>query len=144
MLDANFHSDRAALGETNDCAVRALAAVSGLTYRDAHELVAAWGRQPRKGTHQCVALFLTLGATVVQAEPHRYYEATGSFNTPTSISKGPRTIRTLARHYKTGRYLVFIRGHVFALIDGQIVGDWATTERLHRIEAVLDASKVQA
>jgi hypothetical protein len=101
-------------GENLDCSVRALAALlvdAGTDARDAYDIahaaMAAQGRKARRGAHRSLwlAAAAALGFTVTETEtPHR-------------------TIRTFTSNAPGGRYLVRVRGHVFACINGRVYDD---------------------
>jgi hypothetical protein len=112
-----------AMGEYNDCSVKAVAVVLGLSYADAHLWLDMSGRQHREGMvlSDILRAIVSYGATIKVNYPY--------WNDPTRKIKTPIT---LARYGpKNGRWLVSTRGHVFAYADGVIV-DW-TKDRLHRI-----------
>jgi hypothetical protein len=131
------------LGETNDCTVRALAAVSGLAYADAHELMAACGRKPRQGAHFLVAmdaLGYELGRNLRRVNPVRPFRPTpGRWGSNGQACNGPQsamTVRTLARHplVQSGKWFAITCNHVLAIVDGQVL-DWSEG-RLNRVTAL--------
>jgi len=110
--------------ENNDCTVKALTAATGLTYDECHHALAKQGRKPRRGCN-----FHTMGKRaakelgfLMEALDWRDYDA------KTCISA--ERDRKLAK----GRYVLQVRGHVAALVDGKVV-DWSQGRR-HRIRAV--------
>jgi hypothetical protein len=125
-----------AKGETNDCTVRALAAASGASYEEAHAALAKHGRPYRKGptatwiySHgrryiDCPALrkaALDLGCSWKVLEPTEYKAKT-------------MTTAARDRHLASGRFICMVRGHVAALVDGEVI-DW-TAGRRHQIKEV--------
>lgn len=106
--------------EHNDCAVRAVALVCDVDYRLAHKVMKNHGRKDRHRTWN----YVTQGAI----------EWFG-FDVE-RVSVRAKTTRTLGREFrnKPGKYLVFVRGHVFAVVGGR-VEDWSKG-RLHRIKKV--------
>lgn len=88
--------------EANDCAVRALANSIGLPYDAAHAELKAAGRPDRKGTpwNVCRQVYAKHGAN----------ERSFGFRRP--------TVAAIVREHQQGRYIVAVRGHVFALVDG--------------------------
>jgi hypothetical protein len=93
--------ERDVRNEANDCTVRALAAVNGMTYEEAHAAMAAAGRVARRG--------LRLDAL------RAVYAAQGGGG---YVNRGDRpTLASFMREQGPGRYVVLVKGHVFALVD---------------------------
>lgn len=110
-----------ALKETNDCTVKAISAVTGVHYVDVHAMLAKHGRPHRKG-----------------AKKHTQYNALRDLGfVLEDVKVRSKTIRTLGREfkYRPGNYLVWTRGHVLAIKDGEVL-DW-TNGRLHRVIKVV-------
>lgn len=98
---------RAEAGHTReeyDCSVRAVATAYAIDYGTAHAAFAAAGRRARRRTLHTVTskVVETLGDT-------RY----------TWLHPKP-TVRRFIEAHATGRYVVTVSGHLFALIDGVV------------------------
>lgn len=125
-----LQSESLSVKEKKDCALKAVAVVSGLDYRDVRARFIRHGRDPGKPTPQTItyAVLLELGITVV--------DVTQRFKS--------RTLRTLRREMvgREGCYLVFTYKHVLAVKDGQLC-DWATDtlKRIKRIERCVYGSR---
>ncbi len=106
------------MNEKNDCAVRAVAIITGKSYTEIHQVFARCGRRHRGRTwhHTTTLVLMHLGIKTVPV-----------------LFKG-KTIRTLARELPKGYYLVRIRNHMLAIKDGRVC-DW-TEGRLHRVKEV--------
>jgi hypothetical protein len=87
--------------ENRDCAVVSLSNACGIPYEQAHALLKAHGRQDLKATY---------GMTISAALGIRYQ----------SMSRGERrpTAARFIRENPKGRFIVFVTGHYFALVDG--------------------------
>ena len=89
--------------EANDCSVRAVQVAGSMTYEQAHALMERVGRQKGRGVpwHMIDAVArANLNATYV------------------GCSRGT-TLAAFMRAAKQGqRYMVLIKGHVFAVVDG--------------------------
>jgi hypothetical protein len=61
-------SESSAFGETNDCAVRAIAIACGLEYKDAHATAAKFGRKPHQGMrrHEVQSAILSTGKSCIR------------------------------------------------------------------------------
>lgn len=126
MTKADLDLESRRFGENHDCAVRAIAAVSGFSYADVRAYLASRGRRKGRGT-----------ANYLIAETLNLLEVKRT-ERPDLKAKG-KTVRTLARVIpKTGKFLVNTRGHILAIVDGEVL-DW-TKGRLHRVESVLEVS----
>jgi hypothetical protein len=118
--------------ERNDCSVFAVALATGTPYAHTHALFRAAGRRDRQGTyrHQQMTVVTRLGFTAVKHTPRQ----------PSGACFTPKTIGQWVNPNK--RYLAYVRGHVFAIIDGK-VQDW-TEGRQHRIKEVLEIHPINA
>lgn len=96
-------------GESNDCTVRALATVTGLPYEKAHAILANFGRQRNKGVVMAQFMHEAWRGIISGLE---------AFKVQILPYDGLTVERFLRRNPK-GRYLVSIRQHVFAVIDGK-------------------------
>lgn len=114
-----------ALNENADCAVKAVAAACGIAYSEAHEALKAAGRKDRCGTPTAMIL-----DTVVKLGFH--WRRVDSFDFINRYPGGIKNFKHVTTHHparfpkvwKDGAtYLMFTRGHVLTIIDGQ-VHDW--------------------
>lgn len=86
--------------ENRDCAVVSMSTACGIPYEQAHALLKQHGRQDLKATY---------GMTISAALGIRYQ----------SMSRVRRpTAAQFIREHKKGRFIVFVTGHYFALVDG--------------------------
>lgn len=115
-----FWSPDRAEGETNDCAVIALAIAGRMTYREAHLACAATGRKLNRGmrTLNILQSFDLSGLEVYDIP--KLWQPNGRAYTPITIGK----------RLFTGYYLVVTEEHVFAVVNG-VVEDWCHTKRFH-------------
>ena len=110
-METNFiqtDGGRSAAGyhfETDDCAVRSLAVVCGVEYRKAHNLLKRWGRRNGKPFALCAFL---CRRNVLNTENEWM---------PFGIRRGIR-VNDFLQLYPQGSYIVYVRAHVFAVIDG--------------------------
>ena len=125
-------SQQHAHGEHNDCTVKALTAATGLTYADCHAALAAQGR--KKG-HGCNWYSVgpkaakALGFDLKLIPDHQY-----SAKTMATVERD--------RFFRRGSYVAQVRGHVAAVVDGQVI-DW-TAGRRHRIKYIYQCTKLEA
>ena len=123
--------------ETNDCTVRAFAAAAQLPYEKAHAIMAKHGRKFGDGTRH---------DTQVKA----YAEAGGKLKAIFGKTNGAKfrakkaphvpheagiTLKTLLDEMPLGRFVCFMRGHAFAIIDRQLA-DGAPLPAGTRITAI--------
>lgn len=116
--------------ERNDCVVRAMAAVTDLTYAEAYAACAKAGRRTggRMRPEVWLRVFADLGYTLTDMRS----DITGA------------TIVTAMRSMwaRPGRYVVHVEGHVFAVVHGQ-AHDWADGRR-HRVKHIWQVRKTEA
>ena len=108
-------------GEANDCSIKAVAIVCGVTYEQAKAALAAAGRKDRKGayTHQIHAAVAALGKKVERA------------NIQDIIAQYPKGHRDVLKNITTHHparfnkvwsngksYLAYNGSHVTAIVDG--------------------------
>lgn len=109
-------------GEINDCVVLAIAAVTDLSYDQAHALVAEkLERKHRKGVRRLKLLDKLPSGTVLGQKtitevfvPLNRYKLYGELI--------PRKMRlgTFVKKTPAGTYLILVRGHALALKDGVV------------------------
>lgn len=85
------------VAERNDCSVRAWALARGITYAESHEAFRLAGRRTRGRTSQEVSARV-MGTREIPARPLSY-------------------VSFLAEH-PVGRYVVHLKGHAIAVVDG--------------------------
>lgn len=123
---SQLNNEAFAKGENNDCSVKAVALVTGSLYDVAHRALDAQGRSQRKGayTTQIHAAIAALGKKVVQVNPR---DIIALYPEPhRSVLKGITTHhpRRFDKVWPKGKYLLYSRRHVSAVIDG-VLHDWA-------------------
>lgn len=120
MIDQVFRRS-AELGEDNDCSVKAVALACDLPYDAAHAAFEDAGRRHGRGVNW-PQISKALKGLKVNTQPISHLrQPNGSCYTP----------KTISRLLPFGRYLVYTRNHMFALVDGEVL-DW-TKGRKHRI-----------
>lgn len=116
-------------GENKDCAVRALMTVTGISYQEAHSLLAKHcGRKDKKGTNtnRLIALLdnirviKTLGFTATRVHSsHREVNPLGRRR-----QMGTVTLRSFIQANPKGTFFVLKRSHAFAVVDGVVIDTW--------------------
>jgi hypothetical protein len=122
-----------ALGEYNDCAVKAAAVTTGKPYSEAHKALADCGRRKRKGVymHQWRNAVAALGHTVEDVPLDRIY------------SKTLATVEgELRRKWPGIRFAIETAGHLSSF-DGEVVQDWARGSR-RKVKAVYQVTPALA
>ncbi len=124
MTVESIASARAELGERQDCSIKAIALVTSLPYRTVHAEFAKAGRKKGTGTYRSMQrrVLMNLGfKAIVDTNPR---QPNGSRYTP----------KTIHRFCNTGAWLAYKRGHVFAIVDGEVI-DWTAGRKHHITEA---------
>jgi hypothetical protein len=107
--------------EANDCTVRALEMTTRLSYAEAHALMEKHGRKVGQGAH--------IDAAVHELGGRRVYD---EWYTPRQI-----TVAEATKRYAKGFYIIRIRGHVFAVVDGKQI-DCALNTPRHKVRSVFE------
>ena len=103
--------------EYNDCGVKAITMVSHQSYKEAHRMAKVVGQRENRGGMRVRSILTTLAAMGLEWENYRLF--------------WPCTLATVTRRIPPkGRFLVFVRGHVSAVVDGQVM-DWAEGQKLN-------------
>ena len=105
--------------ETKDCTVRAVSIAIDIPYAVAHAMLSKAGRPDKDGPRASVftAFMKSIGYTKYEY-PARYYKVEKCYGT---IERRARiTFKRWLPEHSTGRYIVDMRGHVFAVIDGVV------------------------
>ncbi len=116
-LVAKFNYNSAGAGksskgakENNDCTVVATAVSLGISYDEAHEIMATEvGRQEKKGA------FLQSHLAIKKSLGGRKFEAVKS-----KEIYDAKTLGGLMKKLTTGTYLVFTKGHVSTMVNGKL------------------------
>ena len=127
--------DSDAIGERNDCVVKALALVCQLPYKQVHDMLKSNGRRKGDGTNH-----ITFDATkkTLEGMGYKFTQETPRYVYPDG-HEGKYTMKTIGGVYPEGNVLLQSTGHQAALIDGEIQ-DW-TQGRMHRVHYVWVVTK---
>lgn len=120
---AELNQARLGLNDENACGPIAIAAVTGASFQQAYDWLAAKGRKHR-GTCNWGQI-----NTVLTEQGYRLLVEAPKSLTPISVGK----------KYPKGRHLCITAEHIFALVDGKVI-DW-TEGRKHRIQYVIHVTK---
>ena len=126
-------------GEHNDCSVIAVSVACGITYQEAHKAMAEQGRKNNDGSNPTSIL----KAIRMQGFHTESVEPCEIIDRYPGVHSGLRHITThhperFAKHWPSGTYVVFTRGHVAAIVDGVTV-DW-THGRARRVKMIYKIS----
>jgi hypothetical protein len=107
--------------ETNDCSVKALAIAGRVSYAKAHAVTKSLGRKHRKGMPmwRIIEAMKMIGCSVEHIKKPKKKDGSGY------------TMMTIGKGFPRGYYIVEVRGHVAAMINGDIM-DWSDG-RKHRV-----------
>ena len=107
-------------GERRDCAVVAISLVTNVPYREVLGMLDVLGRKKGHGTFQpqTLACLKMLG-----------FEVNKTFR-PKQPNGSGYTIKSISKDYPIGTYLVSIRHHILAMVNGKIL-DWSEDTKYH-------------
>lgn len=127
-------------GETNDCSVKAVALVCDIDYKTAKAALAANGRKDRQGayTSDIVRTVRGFGKTAVVTWARQIIDKYPSPHRDVLKNVTTHHPRRFNKVWPKGRFLLFSRGHVSAVIDG-VLHDWAvnSAKRVYQIYEVI-------
>lgn len=103
-----YETEREALNENNDCAVRAVASATGKSYKETHATFRSFGRRSGRGSS-----LKMIGNSLTKLHTKEV-----EINSPNC------TVNQFVRQAKKGTFVLIVRRHAFALIDGVIYGNW--------------------
>lgn len=129
LAEGDLESLRLMQKENNDCVVMSFAAATDCSYKEAHAFVQEHlKRQPRRGTFtfkymdnikdRCLGnkliKILGVGGQIAQL-----------FKTRTAYTNGEKqwTVQRFVEAHRAGRYVLTVKGHCMALVDGKLMGN---------------------
>jgi hypothetical protein len=133
MTTEPSHSGVYKANELNDCTVRALANTKGYTYNEARGALQRIGRKDGAGVCALAltALYRSEGFTVELFGDNKASEYL-RFNLPLGVQRNKgccvSTLLAMPR-FRTGKHVVGVVGHVFAVVDGSIIDTFCTNPR---------------
>jgi len=121
-----------AKSETNDCVVRAFMMVLDLPYDKAHKFVAdKFNRVNGQGTYTTQYLSNIIGTQkngykirLMGYHPKRSFGSRKKLVNPKYKNETGYTVKSFMEQYPTGRYLIIVKGHSLALVDGILYGNY--------------------
>ena len=127
--------------ERNDCSVIAVALTCNVPYEYAHEALREAGRRDRGTVPNWVILqaINSIGGTIGKSYIFELEKNSDGRKTGEVVNPDGQVVRYIVNHAVTcrtiekyadpdKRYLVFVRGHVLAVVDGK-VQDWTEGRR---------------
>lgn len=139
---ANVARSEAYAKEKSDCTVVAYAGVVGCSYDEAYQKMTKHGRPENKGMpiysiksmFKSDSRFRFIGTFGTHRMQTRYREFTFA-DTP---HHGGVTLGSFLKKFPSGRFYVIVRGHVCAVIDGQVAGTGGYEKLTQRVEAAFE------
>ena len=120
-----FRFDRYKSEETNDCTVRTLSNLLGISYRFSHDILTYYGREANKGFH-----WEHLMETLSNDFEKLYYKHddaniaqlwVGKNKPKVPVYRKIYTVSQALKKYNKGRFAFMVHGHVFTVIDGVMI-----------------------
>jgi hypothetical protein len=122
------YSGQGVKADSRNCAVRALANVTGKDYKMIHAEMKKRGRPEGKGTpwELCVDVYRDFGLSVVGVfGSTKGAQSLGAWYLRTAPKKPGITLARFIEENQTGRFIVGIRGHNTTVINGKLVDSYA-------------------
>jgi hypothetical protein len=120
--------------EHGDCAVRALSNLLDCSYGLAHRKLAKYGREHGKGSPWYSIRLATKEICKMKDRTVSWHGHPEScVQAAKFMGYNVQTINQFQRSHPKGVYLIAMRGHVAAVVDGELI-DWtATSSRRHKV-----------
>jgi hypothetical protein len=122
-----------AKNETNDCVVRAFKVAFDIPYKTAHSWVKSkFKREDRKGTFTLIHLNSVIGSikngkrTSLMGFSPQYktsYIKGKTLVNPKYKKLTGYTVKSFMEQHPDGRYVIIVKGHALALVDGVLYGN---------------------
>lgn len=127
--------------DTNNCSVRALANVTDMPMKDAEALLAKYGRERNKGawgfhhayTEAGLSLIGVYGTTKQAREVYhcavfgKKAHLDESYESYRELNKKGCTLGRFIQENQEGSYIVLVKGHALALVDGEVIDSHPTS-----------------
>jgi hypothetical protein len=120
-----IQADSLAMREANDCSVCAVSVACQIPYKEAHEYLRSLGRPKGRGWYWRTHL---RGQRLISGYVDNLKRIGFEHE---QIEFKSKTVATIGKELREGHYLVHVKGHVLALVNGK-VEDWSEGRR-HRI-----------
>lgn len=138
-----------ARAENNDCTVRAWMTIFNCTYNQAHSFMKSEFKRPDRDGVSGFAIKLTRWIKdsgsfrfqklreldefdIARVKEVKFTDSLGYERT--TLKHRRYSLRRFCRTYPKGRYLILVRGHALAIIDG-VIHDWPGESDLRRVVA---------
>lgn len=110
-------------GEQKDCTVRALTNIGCMDYAEAHEFLKGYGRINGEGLlmDRCHEAYMEAGLECIGVFGDTWLARWFSGVVGHEKRQKGCTLKTFIEKHQEGSYVVYIKGHVLALVDGDIV-----------------------
>lgn len=110
--------------DRNNCVPKALTALTGEPYKQVDDYLKARGRKKGKGTpHKASRSFLQDRGFVQLPTPSLAKRYPGGVVRKMKVA-------SFAKAFPKGKFVVYVRGHAVAVINGQILDDWNSSSRV--------------
>jgi hypothetical protein len=112
--------------ERNNCVPKALAALTQRPYPEVYNYLSGRGRRHGKGTRRVDSEAFLKDNGFVKLE---WSQITQVYNNGGYGVTRQMTLATFAKVYTKGHFMVYVRSHAVAVIDGKILDDWNSAGR---------------
>jgi len=123
MIDAGTQRGAEFAHEHMDCTVHATAIAAQIPYFEAHQLLARFGRRPRRGVKYRDFIAWAMSPTGYSITGTKIERGPcgkiGAYRVQRVALDKPVTLAQFLKDFPNGRFVVRKSGHVFAVIDGQ-------------------------
>lgn len=121
--DIGYLASDFGMHDRNDCVIRAIANIGVMSYPEASKALAERGRKSKRGTACSTTdkFYRSLGATLkIYGNGSRRHNLKNWVSPDTEYPKGV-SVGKLLPQLSNGRHIVWVRKHVFAVVNGRVI-----------------------
>lgn len=125
-VDVGYMPTDFGIKDKNDCAIRALANVSTMTYPEAHARMTQLGRRKNRGTPWAAlhTAYTEAGAKSVSYFGDKMLKLSNRHNV--NHFKNGFTLKTFVTKKTKGKHIVLVKGHALAVCNGAVIDMFAS------------------
>lgn len=122
-----YDTSKLAKSECKDCVVRTIASACGLSYDKSHSFVEKkFNRKFRKATYYFSIIMNQISK--INRKTVKSFSSSDLMN-----GKSQMTVGSFLKLYDKGTYIIEVKGHVFTIKNGDVIGNYKDSIKLKRI-----------
>jgi hypothetical protein len=135
-----FKLDCRSTDEKHDCTVRTLSNIINISYNNAHDILEFYGRKPNEVFYWHIVMDELKNDFEKVFDLHDEQNIAMKWiakNTPKiPVFRKTYTVSQALKTFNKGKYAFLVYGHVFAVIDGNVIDTFRHGKQMKRVLAV--------